>query len=110
MSWRRGPKINRSRWAQVRKQVFEKSGGRCEKCGFGAGTLEADHIVSLHKNPSQDPFHLDGLQALCKNCHIVKSAGELSKGPFDPKSWAILQKSRRDWATFTAELRGELSV
>ena len=68
MSWRRRP-INRRRWAQVRRTVFERDGHRCGKCGK-AGRLEAHHLKPLHLHPDQDPYDLDGIETRCRACHI----------------------------------------
>lgn len=59
----------------MRRAVFDRDGWRCVRCGR-AGRLECDHIVPLDKKPGQDPFALDGLQTLCRGCHIAKTAEE----------------------------------
>ncbi len=63
------------RWATVRRYVFERDGHRCVECGK-AGRLECDHITSLEREPGQDPFDPNGLQTLCRSCHIEKTARE----------------------------------
>ena len=106
MSWRKA-RLNSARWEGVRKQVFRRDGYRCRSCGK-ASRLECDHVTPLH--PSQDPFDLDGLQSLCRGCHLAKTAGENSKGPFDAEAWAILRESRRSWTLFRDQLTGVQGV
>ena len=68
-------RLHASRWRRVRKQVFNRDGYRCTACGK-PGRLECDHVVPLDRQPGQDPYRLAGLQTLCRNCHIEKTAGE----------------------------------
>ena len=68
-------KLNRRRWEWTRLRCFEAAGWRCERCGK-AGRLECDHRVPLQVDPEQDAYDLDGLQALCVECHRVKTRGE----------------------------------
>ena len=67
--------INTHRWSAVRRAVFERDGWRCVMCGK-AGRLEADHITSLQREPGQDVYDINGLQSLCRSCHIQKTASE----------------------------------
>ena len=66
---------NTSRWRLARRRVFERDGWRCVKCGKG-GRLECDHITPMQREPGQDPYDINGLQALCRTCHIGKTAYE----------------------------------
>ena len=100
MSWRKG-RLNSARWEAVRKQVFRRDGYRCVKCSK-ASRLECDHLKPLHLGG--DPWALDNLQALCRGCHLAKTAGENSKG------WAILRESRRSWTLFRDQLTGVQGV
>jgi len=70
--------------------VFRRAGYRCQMCGK-AGRLECDHRIPLFRDPDQDPYALNGLQALCRSCHIEKTAGENRK-PETPeqKAWGEL--------------------
>ena len=102
MSWRKlGLHRSSKRWLAVRRAVFERDGYRCRSCGK-AGRLECDHIKPLHLGG--DVWALSNLQTLCRSCHIFKTKHENSKGKFDPRSWAILQGSRRAWVLFRDEL------
>ena len=44
-------------------------------CGR-AGRLECDHINPLEREPGQDPYDPNGLQTLCRTCHLAKTADE----------------------------------
>ena len=72
---RRHVYLNAHRWDTVRRTVFERDNFRCVMCGR-AGRLECDHIVPLQREPGQDPYDMNGLQTLCRSCHIQKTAGE----------------------------------
>ena len=67
--------INRARWQRVRLAVFNRDKWRCRSCGRH-GALECDHVVPLDKDSGQDPYAMDGLQTLCRGCHIEKTRGE----------------------------------
>ena len=79
---RRHTKIDRRRWNLLRRQVFNRDGYRCRKCG-SAGRLECDHVISLDRGG--DPYDPDNLQALCRGCHIEKTRRENAE-KFDARS------------------------
>lgn len=62
-------KLDPRRWAWVRRQAFERDGWRCTnpKCGR-TGRLEAHHEPPLRDGG--DPYDLDGIKTLCRECHI----------------------------------------
>ena len=60
------------RWVRVRRQVLDASNWRCARCGRYGN--EVDHIEPLHQGG--DPWALDNLQVLCRDCHIRKTAAE----------------------------------
>ena len=64
---------NPRRWAVVRAFVFKRDGFRCQSCGK-AGRLECDHIVPVVRGG--DWWSAEGLQALCRGCHIDKTRRE----------------------------------
>ena len=39
-------------------------------------SLECDHVTPLEREPGQDPYDPNGLQTLCRRCHIQKTARE----------------------------------
>lgn len=72
--------LDTRRWAATRRVVFERDGWRCAMCGR-AGRLECDHIRPLEREPGQDPYDMNGLQTLCRGCHIAKTAAENRREP-----------------------------
>ncbi|MYC99465.1 MAG: HNH endonuclease [Gammaproteobacteria bacterium] len=56
------------RWARIRREVLDRDGWRCVKCGR-AGRLEVDHIRPLHRGGSDS---LDNLRSLCRGCHVER--------------------------------------
>ena len=78
MSVHHRPLFKTRRWRAVRRAVFERDGWRCVACGR-PGALECDHITPLQREPGQDPWAWDGLQTLCRDCHIKKTRRENTK-------------------------------
>ena len=90
MSWRRGPPVDRRRWAKVRRAVLDKARWRCRKCGNYAN--EVDHIQPLHQGGAV--YDLANLQALCRfPCHALKTRRENSH-PIGPERLAWRAKLR----------------
>lgn len=87
-------RLHAGRWAATRRAVFERDGYRCVRCGK-AGRLECDHVVPLSVEPGQDPFNVEGLQTLCRGCHLAKTAAE-NRAERTPEEAA--------WDDFIAEL------
>ena len=73
MSWRRGEKPSRRRWARVRLTALDRDGWACVKCGK-AGRLEADHRVPLEDGGAV--YDLANIQSLCRGSHFAKTSGE----------------------------------
>ena len=69
------PLLRTRRWQHVRRVVLDRDGWRCVECGK-AGRLECDHVTPLQREPGQDVYDPNGLQALCRGCHIEKTARE----------------------------------
>ena len=82
--------LHARRWAAVRRFVFERDGWRCVECGK-AGRLECDHVTPMQREPGQDPFDPNGLQALCRTCHVEKTRRE-NRRPLTPaeQAWRAL--------------------
>ena len=91
---RRHLHLNTRRWAAVRRAVFERDGWRCVECGK-AGRPECDHISPMQREPGQDPWDLNGLQTLCRGCHIDKTRRENTREP-GPQAQA--------WRAFVSEV------
>ena len=76
----------------VRRVVFERDRYRCCECGR-AGRLECDHVTPLQREPAQDPFDLNGLQTLCRSCHVEKTRRENQREPTESEAaWRRLVK------------------
>ena len=78
---------NPRRWATVRAFVFKRDGYRCRVCGR-AGRLECDHVVPVFR--SGDWWAAEGLQALCRGCHIAKTLGERIAPDPERDKWKAL--------------------
>ena len=83
-------------WRKLRLVIFRRDGYRCQKCGK-AGRLEVDHVIPIHRGG--DVWDAGNLQALCRGCHIRKSAGESSR-----RKRAAMPQYRRDWLGLVDEL------
>ena len=86
--------LNARRWAAVRRAVLNRDNFKCVECGR-AGKLEVDHIVPMQREPGQDPYDPNGLQALCRSCHVAKTRRE-NRRPLTPAELA--------WRELVAEL------
>ena len=71
--------IPRKVWAALRLQVLTRDGRRCQKCGK-AGALQVDHILASVHGGTND---LSNLQALCFECHRIKTAHDMDT--YDPE-------------------------
>ena len=82
--------LNARRWAAVRRAVLNRDNFRCVECGR-AGKLEVDHIVPMQREPGQDVYNPNDLQAICRACHIEKSRRE-NRRPLTPaeSAWRAL--------------------
>ena len=87
-------RLNARRWDAVGRAVLKRDGFRCVMCGK-SGKLECDHITPLQREPCQDPYDINGLQALCRTCHIEKTRRE-NRRPLTPAELA--------WRELVAEL------
>lgn len=80
-----GKKLNAKRWGATRRLVLIRDGYRCKSCAK-AGRLEVDHIRPLARGG--DPWALDNLQALCRQCHFAKTRKEQGHDvPQDRLDW-----------------------
>ena len=82
-------RLHAKRWAATRRFVFERDGWRCVSCGR-AGRLECDHIRPLERSPQQNPYDVNGLQALCRGCHIAKTSRENTRPDPQRDAWQRL--------------------
>ena len=84
-------KLDRRRWAKIRLQVLERDGYRCVKCGK-AGRLEVDHVLPAFRGG--DLYEENNLQALCRSCHIAKTASENRRVWPARDAWRDLVRNR----------------
>ena len=80
-------RLDRRRWAAVRKLALQRVGYRSELSGR-AGKLEVDHVVPLHRGG--DPYALDNVQVLTRDEHIRKTAGENRKPDPARDAWRAM--------------------
>ena len=75
MSWRKGRQPDRNQWRRARRAILTAQNWTCQVCG-GLGN-EVDHIVPIDRMAADaDLCGLDGLQCLCRGCHISKTRAE----------------------------------
>ena len=91
---KRHARLHARRWRAVRRAVLERDGWRCTACGR-PGRLEVDHIRPLQREPGQDPYDVNGLQSLCRSCHIAKTSRENRRE---------LSPAEAEWRDFVREL------
>ncbi len=77
---RKHHRLDKRLWERTRLAVFARDGYRCKACGK-SGRLECDHVEPLDRDPDQDHYTVDGLQTLCRGCHIEKSRREARRVP-----------------------------
>ena len=94
MSRRHLPLFRTRRWKAVRRAVFDRDGWRCLMCGR-PGRLECDHVTALEREPGQDPWDMNGLQTLCRACHIEKTRRENAR---------VLGPRALAWRAFVSEV------
>ena len=66
---------NSQAWLDLRYQILNKYGNRCQKCGMGeaeGAKLHVDHIKPRSKYPELE-LDPDNLQVLCEKCNMGKS-------------------------------------
>lgn len=70
------PRIEFSR--KVRRQIIERAGGKCEKCGavLKPGAGEIDHILAAELGGEATPANG---RLLCKVCHKAKTADDVRR-------------------------------
>ena len=86
-SSRQWAKVNRRRWARVRRAALDRDSWRCQAEGCGrAGLLEVHHVTPLEHGGA--PFALSNTTTLCRSDHI-RVHGGVPKTP-DPGYAALV--------------------
>ena len=62
-------------YEEWRKAVLERDSYICQLCGRAGGQMDADHIKRFADYPELR-LELSNGQTLCRNCHLIKTAGE----------------------------------
>ena len=72
--------LNSPRWAEVKRIVWRRAGGLCERCkreGFITAGVDCHHIVSVESANPDDPqamerlaYDVGNIELLCIPCHI----------------------------------------
>ena len=55
------------KWKRTRANARRRAGGRCERCGREAKTLDVHHRIPLKDGGA--PYDPDNLEVLCRPCH-----------------------------------------
>lgn len=75
----------------IRKQVFDKCGGKCAYCGCKLKTFDIDHIDPLHLK-IEHPHRIENLNPSCFQCNNFK--GGLTLEEFREKLSLQIEKAR----------------
>lgn len=72
--------LNSKRWAEVKRQVWARAGGLCERClreGFIRAGVDCHHKVPVESANPDDPkamerlaYDVNNIELLCVPCHI----------------------------------------
>lgn len=89
---KRRPELSTARWARLRRRAFNRAGWRCQICGRH-GRLEADHIRPIRQGGAM--WDLGNLQAVCRGCHIRKTARENRREGASQQRWRGLVRELR---------------
>jgi len=69
-------------WAERRRAVYDRDGGRCRRCGITV-PLERSHIHHLVRRSEGGSHSLDNLVTLCRDCHsLMPEHQRVDGGPF----------------------------
>ena len=68
------PEISPTKWKHLRKEVFDKYGKLCLKCG-ASDDIVVDHIIPYSKNKNL-ATDINNLQPLCRSCNSKKGNRE----------------------------------
>ena len=72
--------LNSKRWAEVKRKVWQRAGGLCERCrreGFIRSGVDCHHKVPVESANPDDPkamerlaYDVNNIELLCIPCHI----------------------------------------
>lgn len=92
------------RWWRLRRVILERADWRCEACG-ARGDLEVDHKRPMARGgAAYDPANL---QALCRPCHIAKTAQE-NRERRGAQLRRSLDEAGRKWRDMVCEMSRDM--
>ena len=70
--------LNSPRWAEVKRQVWARAGGLCERCkreGFVTAGVDCHHKTPVESAKTEDEmkrlaYNVSNIELLCIPCHI----------------------------------------
>ena len=90
--------LNSKRWAEVKRIVWQRAGGLCERCrreGFIRAGVDCHHKVPVESANPDDPkamerlaYDVGNIELLCIPCHIrahQEMGGRSGKGWLEPE-------------------------
>ena len=91
--------------AELRRQVTERAGGRCEYCGLAQegqeATFHVDHVVPVSDHGTTE---LDNLALACVSCSLRKGARRSSPDPHTGRDVRLFNPRTDRWADHFAWL------
>ncbi|MBV8899168.1 MAG: HNH endonuclease [Verrucomicrobia bacterium] len=84
--------------AELRRQIIERAGNRCEYCGLAQAGQEAafhvDHVVPVSAGGLTN---LDNLALACVSCSLRKGARQVAPDPQTGEAVALFNPRRDAW-------------
>jgi 5-methylcytosine-specific restriction protein A len=77
--WDKRHRESRLGWASRRKQAMERDRWLCQPCfkkGHITVATECDHLVPVFDGGGEE---IENLQAICAECHAIKTADEAAR-------------------------------
>lgn len=103
--------IPRTEWDRIKSQVFMAAGSRCEICGGRGKRWPLECHERWRYDDDAHVQHLDGLIALCPNCHHAKHLGFAKvKGWFDGTMYHLQRVNGWDHDTTVAHANAAFAV
>ena len=70
--------LNSKRWAEVKRQVWVRAGGQCERCkreGYVTAGVDCHHIKPVESAKTEEDmcqlaYDVNNIELLCVACHI----------------------------------------
>ena len=70
--------LNSKRWAEVKRQIWVRAGGQCERCkreGYVTAGVDCHHIKPVESAKTEEDmrqlaYDVNNIELLCVPCHI----------------------------------------